>query len=74
LLSALPCWVPMESTWQLVESWIEPAAKAGERFGVIDLLIAALAVEHGAMLWSLDRDFERMAGLHFVSLHSPERV
>ncbi|MBI2466378.1 MAG: PIN domain-containing protein [Candidatus Rokubacteria bacterium] len=71
VFSALPDWVPVASTWQLVESWLEPAVKAGERFGVVDLLIAALAAEHDAAVWSLDRDFERMARLALVRIHVP---
>jgi len=70
LLSALPCWYPMESTWRLVESWLEPTGRAGQRFGVVDLLIAALAAEHAAGLWSLDRDFDRLARLNLVRLIS----
>ena len=71
LLSALPCWLAVESTWILVESWIERAVEAGERFGVADLLIAGLAAERSASLWSLDADFERMARLAIVKLHAP---
>ena len=71
LLSALPCWPPAPSTWRLVESWLEPIARAGERFGVVDLLIAAVAAEHEVEIWSLDRDFERMARLNLVRVHSP---
>ena len=72
LLSALPLWTPLESTWRLIDSWLGPTAAAGERFGVADLLIAGLAAERDADLWSLDRDFERMARLGLVDLHRPE--
>jgi predicted nucleic acid-binding protein len=71
ILSALPYWIPAESTWRLIESWLEPAARAGERFGMGDLLVAAVAAEHAARVWSLDRDFERMARLRLVQLHAP---
>ena len=68
-LTALPVVVPTEQTWQLVEQWIEKAADAGQRFGLPDLLIAALADELGALVWSLDADFARMATLKLVRLY-----
>lgn len=70
LLGALPVSMPTDDTWARVERWTDQAANAGERFGAVDLLIAALADELGALVWSLDRDFERMARLKFVRLYS----
>ena len=68
-LSALPVVVPTDETWSLVEQWSERAANAGQRFGLTDLLIGALAEETGALLWSLDADFRRMARLRLVQLY-----
>jgi predicted nucleic acid-binding protein len=71
VLSALPVAYPDDDTWKLVEQWADQAAGRGQRFGVGDLLIAALASERGAAVWSLDRDFERMAQLKLVSRYAP---
>jgi predicted nucleic acid-binding protein len=68
-LSALPILHPRSATWDLIDRWVDEAGNAGERFGVMDLLIAALAAEQGAALWSLDHDFVRMAELRFLDLH-----
>ena len=68
--SALPLLVPAEETWGPLDEWIARAADAGERFAVTDLLIARLADEIGALVWSLDNDFERMARLKLIRLFS----
>jgi predicted nucleic acid-binding protein len=65
-VAALPVVVPTEETWGLMERWVDQAADAGYRFTLTDLMIAALAHELTALVWSLDRDFERMASLGFV--------
>jgi predicted nucleic acid-binding protein len=69
LLSALPLYFPASGTWARIDSWIETASDAGERFGFADLLIASIAADHGASLWSLDADFRRMARLGLIDLH-----
>lgn len=62
-LTALPVVVPSEQTWNLAEGWVAPAAEAGHRFAVTDLVIAALAEEIGGLVWSLDSDFARLESL-----------
>jgi predicted nucleic acid-binding protein len=69
-LSALPVLWPSDDTWHLVETWIEPAADAGFRFAMTDLIIAALAREIVALVWSLDSDFTSMESLGLVQLHA----
>jgi predicted nucleic acid-binding protein len=63
--------VPTEDTWSIAERRIVPAADAGHRFAVTDLLIAALAEETGSLVWSLDDDFTRLEQLSFARLYSP---
>jgi predicted nucleic acid-binding protein len=70
-LSALPVLYPTDDTWGLIDRWIDRAGRAGERFGFGDVLIAALAKESGATVWSLDGDFVRMSRLGLVEIHEP---
>ena len=68
-LSALPLLYPSEGTWDLIDRWLDVAGAAGDRFGVGDLLVAAIAAERHCAIWSLDRDFTRMGRLGIATLH-----
>lgn len=73
-LSSLPVLRPTDETWDLLEQFVPQAADAGHHFKVIDLLIAALAEECGALVWSLDRHFVTMEQLRLVHLYEPPAV
>jgi predicted nucleic acid-binding protein len=70
-LSALPLSYPTDDTWRLMDGWTDQASRAGAAFGVGDLLIAALAHEAGALVWSLDAAFERLGRLRLIDLYEP---
>lgn len=69
VLTALPVAYPTDDTWKQMDAWAIQGAERGQSFGVGDLLIGAVAKEQGALVWSLDSDFERMAKLRFVDLY-----
>ena len=71
LLTALPLVCPTDETWRVMDEWTGRARDRGDRFGVGDLLIGALAREAGALVWSLDADVARMARLGFIDLYIP---
>ena len=70
-LSALPIFFPSDATWRRIEGWLGTIKNAGEWFGVGDLLIAGIAAENHAAVWSLDGDFARMANLKLVEVYRP---
>jgi predicted nucleic acid-binding protein len=70
-LSALPITYPTDDTWRLMDAWTDRASAAGSAFGVGDLLIAALAHEAGALVWSLDGAFARLERLKLVGCYEP---
>ena len=69
VLSALPVYGPTPASFDRIEGWIDKAVRAGRRFAVADLLIAAVAAENDLAIWSLDGDFAEMAALGFVHVH-----
>lgn len=69
-LGALGPVIPDHATWQRAENWVGEAVAAGQRFGLVDLLIAATAAQHGAQVWSLDGSFDQMRHLGFVELYA----
>jgi predicted nucleic acid-binding protein len=69
-LSALPVIYPTDDTWPLLDAWVEKSARAGQRFGFGDLLIAALASETGSLVWSLDAAFDRMEQLRLIDCYA----
>jgi len=71
LLSALPVYRPSDATWNRIEDWIEKAANAGDRFGVADLLVGAIAAENRGTVWSLGQDFVRMSRIGLVRRYVP---
>jgi predicted nucleic acid-binding protein len=68
-LSSLPLVRPTDETWNVIERWIAVAADKGQRFGLSDWIIAALASEIGGLVWSLDEDFAALERLKLVSRH-----
>ncbi|HVZ71284.1 MAG TPA: PIN domain-containing protein [Polyangia bacterium] len=68
VLGALPVLGTTDATWARIERWVLAAGAVGHRFGLGDLLVASIAAEHGATIWSLDADFSRLAKLGFVTL------
>jgi len=71
VFSALPTFFPDGETWELIDSWLDRASRAGEQFGFADLLIGALAAQQSSAVWSRDSDFPRMAACGFLQIHSP---
>ena len=70
-LSGLPVFLPTDETWRRIDDWVERSGNKGQRFGVGDLLIAAIAVDRDLPLWSLDRNFSRMKKLGLIETYRP---
>jgi predicted nucleic acid-binding protein len=70
VLGGLRTFYPSDGTWNLMERWAGIAGRAGDHFGVADLLVAAVAAENHGSLWSVDGDFARLHRLGFIRLHA----
>jgi toxin-antitoxin system PIN domain toxin len=56
---------PGERHWEVLRSLMHDGQTSGAL--VMDAVLAAIALEHGATLYSTDRDFSRFPGLRFVN-------
>ena len=68
-LSALPILQTTDETWQTLDTWTDKAVKNGLAFSLGDLIVGILAADIGALVWSLDKDFERMEKLKLIQLY-----
>jgi predicted nucleic acid-binding protein len=68
-LKALPLLYPTDESWLTLDFWTERASRSGYTFSLGDLIVGILAAEAGALVWSHDQDFARMAKLKLVSLY-----
>lgn len=56
---------PTERHWEILKEILTPLGTAGNLTS--DAHLAALAIEHGARLFSTDNDFARFAGLRWLN-------
>ena len=69
-LSALDYASETSQIWAKVGSLSYRLREGGTTLGLVDLLIAALAIEHGHKVYTLDRHFQQIPGLQ---LYSPQQ-
>lgn len=69
-LKGVPLLYPTDESWQTIDRWTARAARAGVTFAIGDLLIGVLTAEIGGLVWSADRDFERMEQLRLVARYA----
>ena len=62
---------PGERHWQILQHLMASGQCAGPL--VTDAVLAAIAIEHGATLYTTDRDFSRFAGLTWTNPLEPKR-
>jgi predicted nucleic acid-binding protein len=73
--SNLSLWTMLEpsgfSTYRLAAAIFRQARAKGISLTTIDTLIAAVALEHDASVFTLDKDFTRIARVTGLPLHQP---
>lgn len=70
LMGRLPFLLPSVETHRLAAELFRKFVKAGRVCSSIDVLIAALAIEHRCHLFTLDRDFHYIAEHSKLELHA----
>ncbi|MCS7207406.1 MAG: PIN domain-containing protein [Dehalococcoidia bacterium] len=68
-LIALPYATETHGTWLRVAELSYQLRQRGQKVGLTDLLIAALAIEHDCPVYTLDAHFQRIPG---VRLYEPQ--
>ena len=56
---------PGERHWEILQSLLDSGQTSGPL--VMDAVLAAIAIEHGATLCTTDRDFSRFADLNWIN-------
>ena len=67
-LSAIEHVQVSDSTWRQASAWGWKLARRGQTAPLVDLLVAAAAVEANLILWTVDSDFDRIASISGLRL------
>ena len=62
---------PGERHWEILQKVVDDGQATGPL--IMDAVLAALAIEHGAILQTTDRDFARFPGLTWANPLQPKR-
>ena len=71
--ATLPCLASPSNLWQNAATLGQACRQSGHTVASLDLLIAAIALHHHAMVVSIDADFEAIASVSALRLQRLER-
>lgn len=71
IILSLETYYPTTEDWRKVARWSKSLSMKGDRFGLADLLIVAIADSQKSPVWSLDSDFKRLSKHCSVKLFNP---